>query len=573
MTFRQSLRVSPWIQAAFVLVVFVLGVHWPTGPVDFVFDDHVFVVNNPGAQSVSAAVRAAVEPFPSNLTARGLYRPLTALSYGLDSTIWGKNARGFAVTNALLYLAVALLAWGFFSRQLPSAPAAFITALLFAVHPIHTEAVDAIAGRSELLMLLFSLVTFRAFERGLEVAGEGRTAATGSPAWLWPWLSAFAYALGCAAKETAVVLPAILAAHAAILRLEGRLRPERCRFTSRMLLPHLLVLVAYLLVRWAVLGGFTPSRSVLGNADLGTRMATMGAIFAEYLRLLVFPTTLQTDGYYLNKIGIPHTLTVQSAVGWATFTAIILAALLAVRRLARRPVAVGAYPRPGSTATGAFLRGLAIFLVFLFPVSQILPMGALMAERFLFAPSLGFLLALAATVLLLYERSAGRRFFRRVLVPALIGVVVVFGTWRSRTRAQEWRDAVRLWEVAAQATPGDIRVQTNLAAELIQRGDLDRAERVLLAALETDPGSLRPTYNLALIAARRGDLARAAALFEEVLRKEPHNMDALVALARTETRRGDRPRAAALLSRAHTLASGRADLEQQILALGRELAQ
>lgn len=549
----------------------MLGAHWPPAAVDFVFDDDVFVVGNPSARSVTAALGAALRPFPENEPRRGLYRPLTALSYGLDSTLWGRDARGFAVSSALLYLLVVLSAWGFLGRQLPSAPAAFAAALLFAVHPVHTEAVDGIAGRSELLALLCSLLALHAFERSLAPPAGAGPAAARAGGWLWPGLSALAYGLGCAAKETAVVLPAILAAHAAVHRLEGR--PGGGRRAPRLLLPHLAVLGLYLAARWQALGGFTPARAVLRGADPGTRLATMGAVFAEYLRLLVFPAPLQPDGYYLARVGTPHALTARSAAGWLALAALLLAAFLAARHLARRRAAGAAATPPGCTAQGALLRGLALLLLFLLPVSHLLPMGALMAERFLFSPSLGFLLALAAALLLPGRGPAGWRPLPRALGAALVGALVLLGARQSRARALEWRDAVRLWDAADRAAPGDVRVQTNLAAELMRRGDLDRAERVLVAALAARPDAVRPAVNLALLALRRGQPARADALYEGVLAREPSNADALVGRAEIAARDGERDRAAALLSRARPFAAGRADLAGRVDALDRELAR
>jgi hypothetical protein len=566
------------VAALLALTLCVLAAHWPAGRVDFVYDDEGFIVANPAAHSVAAAARAALRPFPPDQPGRGLYRPVTALSYGLDATLWRGSARGFAITNVALYLAAVLLAWQFFANQLPAGRGSFLAALLFAVHPVHTEAVDAIAGRSELLALLFALLAIRAYVQAAPAPatrGGPQATAPGGSAWRPALLSALAYALACGSKETAVVLPAALALLGAVRLLEERAGRDRWLRGARALLPHLFVLAAYLGARLLALGGLVPTRTTLGGVDLAGRVLTAGAVFLEYLRLLLFPLTLQVDGYYLARVGIVRAPAAAAGVGLALLALLLLAAGALAVRLGRRSAAANA-PAAGPGVEGALLGGLGIFFLFLLPVSHVIPMGALMAERFLLLPSLGFVLAGAAAAVLLWQRLPPRLWGMRTTAPRRAGalllvVLVLLGIWRSRVRAQEWRDAVRLWRSADRMIPGSVLVKTNLAAELLVRGDLAAAEALLLAALELRPGDPKASFNLALVAERTGDLARAGALLEELRWRNPADAAVLVELALVEARRANAERAHALLEQARPLAAGRADLEQRILALQRTL--
>jgi tetratricopeptide (TPR) repeat protein len=564
--------VTPVRRAAALAVLLgcLLAAHWPAGRVDFVYDDEDFIVGNPAAHSVAAAARAAFQPFPPDQPGRRLYRPLTALSYGADFTLWGGAARGFALTNVALYVAVVLLAWQFLGTQLASASAAWAAALLFAVHPAHAEAVDAIAGRGELLALLLCLLSIRLYSRALDCgsgAVRGRVVRLGA--------SALAYALACGAKETAVVLPALLAAvHLARSGRAGE-PPRRAGGILRGLGPHLLVLVAYLAVRWAVLGGIAPARQTLGGAGPAQRIFTVGAVFLEYLRLLLFPATLQVDGYYLASVGAAGAAAPRSLAGLGLAAALLgLLAWLATRALRGSEASASAGER---TDRGGLLVGLTVFLGFLLPVSHIVPIGVLMAERLAFAPSLGFVLLCAAALSLPARRLPPGPALRvrplRVAGALLLAGLALLGVWRTRVRALEWRDAVALWESADRAMPRSLLVKTNLAAELIQRGELDRAERALLEALAIQPAAAAARYNLALIARRRGQLARAAALLEPLAIREPADASLLVDLAEIKAARGDAQGARGLLARARPLASGRPDLEQRVQALARELSR
>jgi len=493
--------------ALFLLILAVLLPHWPAGRVDFVYDDEDFIVANPAVHSAAAAARAFFEPFPLDQPARRLYRPVTALSYGVDFTLWGGDARGFAYTNMVLYLIVVLLAWRFLSWQLHSPSTAFLAAMFFAVHPVHAEAVDAIAGRSELLALLFALLSIRWYQAALgsEETQRGRNALPAAcRPWFWPLASALAYALACGAKETAVVLPGVLACLGAVRLCEGKAGQGEVRRALLPLLPHLSVLAAYLIVRRAALGGFLPVRTTLGGVDFTGRVLTAGSVFLEYLRLLLFPVKLQIDGYYLARVGITRAPTPRALVGLTLLAVLVSIAGVVAARIVRRdsfgapPAADERFPRR------ALLGGLAFFFIFLLPVGHLLPMGALMAERFLFAPSLGFVLAGAAACRLLWLRLAPRLSDRRRRAARLAGgcallVLAGLGGWRTHARAREWRDAVRLWQAADRDIPGSYLVKTNLAAEMMQRGDLAGAERALLEALTIRPQAPEATYNLELI--------------------------------------------------------------------------
>jgi tetratricopeptide (TPR) repeat protein len=294
----------------------------------------------------------------------------------------------------------------------------------------------------------------------------------------------------------------------------------------------------------------------------------MGGIWFEYLRLLLWPATLQIDAYYLARPGVVNSPTLAAGLGWAAMAALVTAALaLAVgirHSTAADPGsrwADGApMPRP-LQARSAGLVGVAIFLSFLAPVSHLLPMGSLMAERLLFAPSLGAALALAASLRACRGLlPAGARPGAVAAAALLVGGATILGGWRSHSRALEWRNPVLLWRSADRAIGNDPRVKSNLAAELILEGDLDEAEAVLTEALliRPDPAAL---YNLAVIAANRGDLDTALSRYEDLLLKYPGNVDALVGLARVEAVLGNRETARRLAAEARQLSPGRGDIE------------
>jgi tetratricopeptide (TPR) repeat protein len=380
--------------------------------------------------------------------------------------------------------------------------------LLFAAHPAHCDAVDAIAGRSELLCLLFSLLALIAF---LEAR---RPAAARSRGWLA--LSLAGYALACASKETGAVLPAILAVHAWVL--PGEPGPGERRTDLWRLAPFAGVLALYLAARLTALGGFSPSEPLLRGVPIEIRLHTLGSVFVEYLRLLVFPEVLQTDFYYRERIGIASGASTRSLAGLALLGA-AGAALLWL--LLRAPAARDRLAPPGCSPPALAACGLAIFLGFLFPVSHLLDFGALMAERFLFAPSAGFLLLAVLAGATALARAPGSLRVKQGLAIALVGGLALAGALRSAARAAEWRDPVALWVAADRELPGNAGIQANLAAAQIARGQLDAAAATLEASLARHPDHLETLGNLGNLRMQQGRFEESRALFERILALSP----------------------------------------------------
>lgn len=504
------------------LLAATLMVHAPLDA-DFSYDDNEFVVANQSIRSIGGAVVALARPFPPEQPERGLYRPLTNLSYAFDHALWGSEALGFHAVNVALYAVVVLLVERLAWTYLGSAGFAFAVALLFAMHPVHCEAVDSVSGRSEILALLFSLTSLLFFLRATRGEASRLGALLGSAA---------AYALACASKETGVLLPAVLAVHA------WSLAPPRPGSGPRVwlrglrpLAAHGAVLVTYLLLRGSVLGRFAPAEGVLRESDLVGRLATIGTVFLVDLRLLIWPD-LEVDFFYQAMVGRPEALDAVALVGWVAIATMGVGAL----RLARRHFAASGPEVDRERA--AWLCAASIFAVTLLPTSHVVDFGALLAERFLFAPSLGFVLlvALGGRRLLAHLPAALRP---RAATAVLVAVLAGAGAWRSHARAAEWRDPALLWSAAARSLPGDKRVHTNLAAVLIERGELTAARAAIGRALALDPDYRSALGNLGAVQLEEGKLDEAAATWGHLLELEPDDFMTWYNVGRLELQRGN----------------------------------
>lgn len=502
-----------------LLVAAALLPHLPAWSAGFTYDDRDFVEQNASIRSLEGALEAFSSPFPPNQPQRGLYRPLTALSYALDHVVWGAGPAGFHRANLFYYTLTVLLLFFLLRRWLPGREAdpgrlwAVVTgALLFAVHPVHTEAVDSISGRSELLALLFSLSALLLLERFLRETRCGRRAT-------WLGLVTLCVLLAALSKETGAVTPALMAVRL-LLHREGGGR----RWIA--LLPTAAALMLYVVLRLDALeGAFGPQTVVMPDASLGVRLLTVGAVTLEYARLLAAPTTLQVDAYYERVVGVQQAASPEALAGLSLLLLLITLWLVLLRKSLKAMQGEGI----------AAVLGLSALLVYLLPISHLIPFGALMAERLLYAPSVG--VAVLATGAL--AGPLGKPGWRRTLLAALCGGLLLLLAGRTYLRAEQWQDPITLWMPVVAALEDDHRAYNNLATGYIQRGDLRRAEQTLRRSLLLAPAHPRALNNLGLVTMRLGRLEEARRVLEALVAKRPRHFRALNNLGVIATRQGD----------------------------------
>lgn len=523
-----------------VLLTLALAVHWPFGRADFSGDDRDFVLDNASLHGAAATLAAFAAPFPPHQPERALYRPLTNLSYAIDLRL-GTGPAAFHRTNTLLYALVVLLAHEWMRRLLGSEAIAFAAALLFAVHPVHCDAVDSISGRSEVLGLGFALLALLAL--------LPRACGAAAPSPRAQAVSAACYLFAALSKESASILPGVLFAQlwAAGNRGDRSASPRPpLGALLRSLAPHAVVLLLYTLLRSYALGRFGPAAGPLLGADALTRFATMGAVFWQDFVLLAFPLRLATDIVYQNQIGVLSTPTLASGLGWALLLVLLA---FAAHEILRHAGSARSGPPAAHSDRAARLCGIALCLGFLFPVSHLLPIGALLAERFLFAPSLGFLVALAGGLRPLARRHPGIVRWRP-LGFALLSALALAGALHSRERADDWRDALRLWQVSAARAPDDLRIRANIASVRLERGEFDEARRELEEILARDPHQRLALGNLALLDLQQGRSAEGIRILEDLVARDPLDTLSWMHLALAEARRGRRDAAIERLDRA-----------------------
>lgn len=562
-TASQSRRLS-W--AALLVAVFAVVPYLNALTADFTFDDIGVVRDNPAVQ-----VRPAVELLSYVYQPGALYRPLTMLTYAASA---GAGPATYHAVNVALHVLVSVAVFWLALRVLGALLPATIAALLFAVHPIHTEAVTGIVGRAELLAALGVLVALLAFARSLESAARR--------AWVWSAISVVAFAAALLAKESALTGLGLLVILHWWLERDARL-------TQRLaaLAPYGVIAAAYVALHVAVVGalGLPDPPTLLDNplawVDVGARIRTAVIVLWDYIALLTAPLNLSAD-YSFNQIPV--------ALAWNDQRFLLAAALLFTLA-----VVVMAWAR---TAPALVVAALFFVIPLALTANIVFPIGTVKGERLLYLPSIGWCLAggwLAAHAL------------RRRQAVAAVGLAVGLAVYGTRTwiRNGDWHDEPTLFTVTLIDAPNSAKAHYNGGVALQRAGRLNEAmahyRRALAIypdypaaafgighiyslkgmdggalhwyeeALRLDPTFAKAHLQIALLRQGRGEYDAAEAALRAGLDSEPNNRMLLVNLSAVQLVQGDRWRAGAALVRLARLGTLDAEEHEVVEAARREI--
>jgi hypothetical protein len=403
----------------------------------------------------------------------GLYRPLTLVTVAFYKLAFANPLPAARVVSLALHIACVLLVWAA-ARFFLERRAAFLAAAIFAVHPIHAEAVITLYGQSDLWAAAFALA---ALVLHLHWSEQGRK-------WYY-WLPVMLlYFVSLGFKESAVFLPFALGAARGFLQADTR--GIRRWFGSREALV-LAGLLPYLLIRFLVLhGALAPhGDAVIGpGASLLSRLTIVIVTLGTYFRLLVFPTG-QTVYY-----GHLRDSLLAGGVTEAIYCVLALITL----------AALGSKSHPWARA------GIVLLAVFLLPVGGLIPIGVLVAERCLYLPSAAF--AILAAGALSLSPLLNRTTWRAVLV----GAIAAAGIFTSCVICFRWATMEKVWAATLEDHPRSPRagamvvlLQHNQPDRTFSADELHACEESLNRVEALNPNLRELWLARALLASRRGN--------------------------------------------------------------------
>lgn len=479
----------PWLEALGLAVVTV-AVFWPTLSAELVYDSRMQILTD--SFLFDPANWVPVLSFQTlALDVLDFNRPVNLASLMLDATLWGRAPFGYHLTSVLLHALDVVLVWRLLRQLAPALPlaAGVVAPLLFAVHPLVTEAVCEPSYREDILVALFTLT-------GLSLA-LGHRSAPGRPD-VWRALGCIGCALlAIGSKESGIAAPTVIAVAWLALR-----RDDCGAFWKLAGGGAAAVVLAFLAARFVL----EPNPSKIFEArpsypggSLAAALLIEPRILALYAQLVVLPVNLCADYglHSLTHLPLPVALVIDAVAA--------IAGVVAIR--ADRRFAIAA----------------TLVVVPLLSVANLVPIYRPAADRYLYLPVAG--LALAVGVTLDAPWLARRPRWRGHAARILAGLAVVLGA-ACISRQTVWRDSLALWTDTARKNPLSFTASAGSSEALREAGRLQEAEAAARRAVALTGGGFGDAWaTLALIVAERGRSDEAFAHLDRALEVNPKLTD------------------------------------------------
>ena len=529
----------------------------------FVMDDDILIVRNTFYRSLKNLPRLfeksyfthgddAYLTFKEDMGSGSVaYRPVLSATYFLDYQLWGQTPFGYHLTNFWLHFLNTVLVYFVIFRIFRKESIGFLSAVLFSVHPIQAEAVCNIGFRADLLAFCFLLISFLCY---LIYSEEGHPSRTDLLA-----VSFLSYFLSLFSKESAIALPVLIIAYDFYFkRREGE--PHSGSLLRPRYLGFLLVTAFYLFIYFFIFPNETIEDPTLFGGNLLTHGLTILRIFASYAVALMLPHIIVPlpSGYAPSVFPLWGYKNILCGLLFVGF-------LVSIVKTYRKEKAISFF--------------LLWFFIAFIPVSNIIPIVNPIAYRFMYLPSLGFIVVLSVLI----ERACsqmkmfeGREDLGKVLRIGVVGFYLVLtislnGIWSSNFRRAFFM---------VKKYPDNARAYNTLGIEYAKRKLYEQAIVYFKKSVELDPTmpayrrnlgvsyvgnpdktleelnkalALRPDYQIAQadvcrVYGNRGDFKKALLCFEDAIEKGDATIATTVDYIRVCRFAGDKERAERILN-------------------------
>ncbi|MBI5493370.1 MAG: tetratricopeptide repeat protein [Deltaproteobacteria bacterium] len=504
-------------KAASVLIIIVatFAVYAASVGNGFVYDDHELILNN----RLITDFRYLPQAFTTSLWSfKGMvsntYRPVLHLIFLIERAAFGVSPWGYHLTAVALHAANAVTVFLIASlfafngagqagqagidglskgarvlrfpvkRGFPGYFPPLLAGLVFALHPVNSEVVSWVSAITELTYTLFFLLSLYFFMRFR--AGQGRA---------FYALSILCFPVALLSKETAIMLPALIAAY--------DLSGEGVSFLRRWkgYILYILLAVLYMALRTISVGGLLHHRQI--------------SLSVRELAINIFPLIFKYAWKLVLPIGLNAIYVMEYTASLAEPKAIagVLAAVVFILALALSL-------RKRQAFIGLLLIALPLLPVLYIPALS----NAAFADRYLYLPSAGFAMLISFAIGPIFASSKARK-ARAVIMPLFAAVLVLYSAG-SFKRSAVWKDDLTLWQDTIVKSPSSKYAHYNLALAYREKGEIDKAIADFEEAIRLDPAYEDAHYNLAWVYDYAGDHDRAIAHYRDTIRLNPASADA-----------------------------------------------
>ncbi len=456
---------------------------------EFVWDDHVFILDNPDIRSFSNL------PLFFTNDADGLYRPLRSLYYTFVYSIGSKNEFWYHLNSLFFHTAISILVFFIIFEIVDKKGIALLAALIFAAHPIHTERVTNITGSFDMLGILFMLLSFYLYIKFSKSGSKKHF-----------FFSLLFLLIAVFSSEEAITLPLLIILYDFCFNEKNKFFSSiksisyflynKEKFIEKIKIkkinenliknyaPYFIIVSFYIVARVIVVG-------LKGRVE-------------EYLAgnfFLTMLTMLKAYVYYIYLLIVPINLTLFHDIRPATslFDLKVLISLLVL-------ASIMAFAIKNNKNKISFF-SIFWFFITLIPFSNILPLQVFMAERYLYVPSIAFSLLASYSLIKIFNYNFNNIKIKNVvkyIVIMFTALLLLFYVFSTINRNSEWKDNMTLWSKTVATNPDNSRAHDNLGFTYERAGETKKALQEFEIAVKLQEDNFRALANLGVAYAKLG---------------------------------------------------------------------
>ncbi|MBM2833502.1 MAG: hypothetical protein HW406_663 [Candidatus Brocadiaceae bacterium] len=489
----------------FILILipaFSLLLYFNTTYGKFVYDDFKIIVENCFIKEWKYFPKIFTKDY-FTISGELSYRPIVTITYFIDYAIWQLKPFGFHLTNVILHTLNTVLFYLFLNAVIQNKKIVLLSTLFFITHLALLETINCVGYREDLLsatFLLASLIYFVKSDTILYKKSEKRQFTR------YYAISLIAYSCALFSKEMAITFPLLLLLFTIFS--DQKIWPGILKRFKGIYIGYIAVSLFYIIIRFIVFRN-NELKAAYQPGGFLVNTFTMIKILASYIKLSFFPFNLNAD-YVVPLVKTPLEGSFILSIIFLISIFILFVILIKSRNM--------------------FSCWMAWFFIMILPVMNILPIGNIMAERYLYIPVMGFCVAKGILIYRITDRTLSpraipmRRIVQLVLVTLMIGGYGFSIIWKNG----DWRDELTLWTKTILRSPDSHRAHCNLGIVYMENGLTEKAQMEYQTALELNPQNANIHNNLGAVYTKKGLDDQALIEYKEAINldnsyAQPHN--------------------------------------------------
>jgi len=494
---------TPFFTFILILIpAFSLLLYLNTTHGKFVYDDFKIIVENCFIKEWKYFPKIFTKDY-FTISGEMSYRPIVTISYFIDYAIWHLNPFGFHLTNIILHTLNTVLFYLFLNAVIQNKRIVLLSTLFFITHLALLETINCVGYREDLLSATFLLASLIYFVKSDTILYKKREKKQFT---LYYAISLIAYLGALFSKEMAITLPLLLLLF--VIFSDQKLWPGIVKRFKGIYIGYIAVSLFYIIIRFIVFRNHELKAAYQPGGFL-VNTFTMIKILASYIKLSFFPFNLNAD-YVVPLVKTPLEGSFILSITFLISIFIIFAILTKLRNM--------------------FACWMAWFFIMILPVMNILPIGNIMAERYLYIPAMGFCVVKGILIYRITDRTLSprviplRRIVQLVLVTLIIGGYGFSIIWKNG----DWRDELTLWTKTILRSPNSHRAHCNLGNVYMESGFIEMAHMEYQTALNINPKNANVHSNLGTVYSKKDIIDKAFTEYKEAIRldsdyAQPHN--------------------------------------------------